>query len=56
MPTQCRPVSFGFQGCRGRKVMAAFDGGSITSNGGALLLRGTDRSIGLVRPGGRLLH
>ena len=27
--------------------MAAFDGGSITSNGGALLLRGTDRSIGL---------
>ena len=47
MPTQCRPVSFGFQGCRGRKVMAAFDGGSITSNGGALLLRGTDRSIGL---------
>ena len=47
MPTQCRPVSFGFQGCRGRKVMAAFDGGSITSNAGALLLRGTDRSIGL---------
>ena len=47
MPTQCRPVSFGFQGCQGRKVMAAFDGGSITSNGGALLLRGTDRSIGL---------
>ena len=47
MPTQCRPVSFGFQGCRGRKVTAAFDGGSITSNAGALLLRGIDRSIGL---------
>ena len=47
MPTQCRPVSFGFQGCQGRKVTAAFDGGSITSNAGALLLRGTDRSIGL---------
>ncbi len=47
MPTQCRPVSFGFQGCQGRKVMAAFDGGSITSNAGALLLRGIDRSIGL---------
>ena len=47
MPTQCRPVSFGFQGCGGRKVMAAFDGGSITSNAGALLLRGIDRSIGL---------
>ncbi len=26
MPTQCRPVSFGFQGYRGRKVTAAFDG------------------------------
>jgi len=48
MPTQCRPVSFGFQGCQGRKVTAAFDGGSITSNGGALLLRAADRSIGLV--------
>ena len=47
MPTQCRPVSFGFQGCGGRKVMAAFDGGSITSNAGTLLLRGIDRSIGL---------
>ena len=47
MPTQCRPVSFGFQGCRGRKVTAAFDGGAITSNGGALLLRETDRRIGL---------
>ena len=47
MPTQCRPVSFGFQGCGGRKVMAAFDGGSITSNAGALLLRGIDRSLGL---------
>ena len=27
--------------------MAAFDGGSITSNAGTLLLRGIDRSIGL---------
>ena len=35
MPTQCRPVSFGFQGCQGRKVTAAFDGGAITSNAGA---------------------
>ena len=47
MPTQCRPVSFGFQGCRGRKVTAAFDGGAITSNAGALLLRETDRRIEL---------
>ena len=47
MPTQCRPVSFGFQGCRGRKVTAVFGGGAITSNGGALLLREADHSIGL---------
>ena len=36
--------------------MAAFDGGSITSNAGALLLRGIDRSLGLFDRGGRLLH
>ena len=29
-------------------MTAAFDGGSMTSNGGALLLRAADRSIGLV--------
>ena len=48
MPTQCKPISFVFQGCQGRKVTAAFDGGSITSNAGALLLRAVDRSIGLM--------
>ena len=48
MPTQCKPISFAFQGCQGRKVTAAFDGGSITSNAGALLLRAVDRSIGLI--------
>ena len=47
MPTQCKARSFGFQGCQGRKVTAAFDGGSITSNAGALLLRQAERSTGL---------
>ena len=47
MPTRCRPLSFAFQGCRRRRVMAAFDGGSITSNAGALLLREIDRFVGL---------
>jgi hypothetical protein len=32
-----------------RKVTAAFDGGAITSNAGALLLREADRAIGLSR-------
>ena len=39
MPTYCKSVSLAFQGCQGRRVTAAFDGGSITSNAGALLLR-----------------
>ena len=56
MPTQCKPISFAFQGCQGRKVTAAFDGGSIMSNAGALLLRAADRSIRAYRPGGRMLH
>ena len=34
MPTHCKPVSLAFQGCQGRRVTAAFDGGSITSNAG----------------------
>jgi hypothetical protein len=29
--------------------MGSFDGGAITSDGGALLLRATDRAIGLVK-------
>ena len=47
LPTHCKPVSLAFQGCQGRRVTAAFDGGSITSNAGALLLRKADRSTGL---------
>ena len=47
MPTRCKPLSLVFQGCRRRRVTAAFDGGSITSNAGTLLLRETDRFVGL---------
>ena len=48
MPTHCKPLSFVFQGCQGRRVAAAFDGGAITSNAGVLLLREIDRSIGIL--------
>ena len=34
MPTQCKAVSFEFQACQSRRVVAAFDGGTITSNAG----------------------
>ena len=47
MPTHCKPLSFVFQACQRRRVTAAFDGGAITSNAGALLLREIDRFIGL---------
>jgi hypothetical protein len=49
MPTECIPDSLDFASLGGRKVTAAFDGGAITSNAGALLLRETDRAIGLSR-------
>ena len=37
--TQCKPRKYEFQGIKGRAVEGAFDGGTITSDGGALLLR-----------------
>ena len=49
MPTECSQDSLSFASLGGRKVAAAFDGGAITSNAGALLLRETDRAIGLAR-------
>jgi hypothetical protein len=48
MPTQCSPDLFGFAPVESRRVEAAFDGGAITSDAGALLLGATDRAINLV--------
>ena len=39
MQAECRQRSFAFQGLGSRSVVAAFDGGTITSDAGALLLR-----------------
>jgi hypothetical protein len=49
MPTECSLDSVDFTSLGGRKVTAAFDGGAMTSNAGALLLRETDRGIDLSR-------
>jgi Transposase DDE domain group 1 len=49
MPTECSPALFEFAPVETRRVVAAFGGGAITSNAGALLLGATDRAIGLVR-------
>src|SRR5215471_576092 len=39
VPTQCTTPRFDFQDLGPRHVVAAFDGGAVTSDGGALLLR-----------------
>lgn len=48
MPTQCKADSVEFGTVEGRKVVAAFDGGAITSDAGALLLGATNKAIGLI--------
>src|SRR5229473_5420960 len=47
MPTECSADWFGFAPVEGREVVAAFDGGAITSDAGALLLGATDHAIKL---------
>lgn len=47
MPTECNRELFEFAPVEGRRVVAAFDGGTITSDAGALLLGGADRVIRL---------
>ena len=49
MPTECSRDLFGYEVVEGRQVVAAFDGGEVTSDAGALLLGATDRAIGLLR-------
>ncbi len=49
MPTECSADLFGFASVEGRRVEAAFDGGTISSDAGAVLLGATDRAIGLVK-------
>ena len=49
MPTQCSADLVGFAPVDGRTVVAAFDGGTMTSDAGALLVGATDRVLGLTR-------
>src|SRR5712671_7616890 len=48
MPTECSVDLFGFAPVEGRRVEAGFDGGTISSDAGAVLLGATDRAVGLV--------
>ena len=51
--TQCTQFSFEFEAHRSRRVVAGFDGGAMTSDAGALLLRSTEQRLGLVSRLGR---
>ena len=48
MQTECSADLFGFASVEGRKVVAAFDGGRMTSEAGAMLLGATDKQIRLI--------
>lgn len=48
MQTECKRDLSGFSRVENRKVVAAFDGGAVTSDAGGLLLGATDRRIGLI--------
>ncbi len=47
--TDCQQDSFQFQALGARQVVADFSGGQLSSDGGVLLLRELDRSLGLTR-------
>jgi hypothetical protein len=48
MPTHCSADSLDFGSVEGRAIVGSFDGGTITSDAGALLLGATNKSIRLV--------
>ena len=48
MMTECIPRQLHFAKLGRRKVTASFDGGHLTSDGGGVLLRETDRRLGLL--------
>lgn len=53
MPTQCSAQQLEFSSVEKRRVVAAFDGGRISSDAGALLLQQADRRLKLLE---RLAH
>lgn len=66
METQCKSKQLQFEDFGNRKVVGSFDGGALTSDAGAVLLREADKAIGLSktvaacfrdgRDQGRVLH
>lgn len=46
--TECNQSSFGFEACGSREIVARFDGGTISSDGGAFLLRQAGQRLNLL--------
>jgi hypothetical protein len=46
--TECNQSEFGFEASGRREIVARFDGGTISSDGGAFLLRQTDQRLNLL--------
>src|SRR6202030_4682926 len=46
--TECNQSSFGFEASGSREIVARFDGGTISSDGGAFLLRQADQRLNLL--------
>ena len=46
--TECNQSGFGFEASGRREIVARFDGGTISSDGGAFLLRQTDKRLNLL--------
>jgi hypothetical protein len=46
--SECNQSSFGFEASGKREIVARFDGGTISSDGGAFLLRQTDKRLNLL--------
>ena len=49
MSTECTTEALQFQAAHGRNVVANFDGGTLTSDGGGILLREVERATGILR-------
>ena len=45
--TDCNQSGFEFEACGKREIVTRFDGGTISSDGGAFLLRQTDQLLNL---------
>src|SRR6266540_1553992 len=47
--TECNGAQLSFQALGRREVVAKFDGGQLSSDGGGLLLRETERRVGIIK-------